>query len=249
MPNSGEHEAKGYWASLPFAWYHADGLQRALVGGAIRQLRRRETIQSVFEFGCNVGRNLEQLRQHVDPALDLVGLDINEAAVADGRDRYHLDLRLGDESALDQFPIQRFDCSFTLSVLDHVPDVGLVLKTIAALKRITRKYLLFLEPFNGRNEPAEEGAQEGATLFNYYWDYPTLFRQLDLRLLNDIGYPLSHASPMRRAYRLYVVGVSPNAQGLGFRFTQRCRIHRIRSKWAHRLRVATPRPSVSGSPR
>ena len=125
-------EAKKYWASVPFDAYHRDGPQRTLIADALEALRRHGPVESVLEFGCSVGRNLETLRRRLSPPLELVGLDINRSAVEDGKARYGLDLRVGDETALrDSPPSARFDCSFTVSVLDHVADVGRVEAIIA----------------------------------------------------------------------------------------------------------------------
>jgi hypothetical protein len=46
--------------------------------------------RSIFEPGCNVGRDLERLR-HQNRSLELIGMAINEAAVADGRERCGLE--------------------------------------------------------------------------------------------------------------------------------------------------------------
>jgi Methyltransferase domain len=233
MANTG-NEAEAYWAAHPFDGYHADGRQRTLIVRTVLELQRRagaDGIRSIFEFGCNVGRNLERLR-HVVPNLELAGTDINEGAVAEGRARYGLDLRVGNHTALKEFPDRRFDCSLTLSVLDHISDIDQVRETLIALGRITRRYLLILEPYNGR----DERAPELRVRFNYYWNYPRLFREAGFSLLHDIPFPLSFETPIRSAYRLYVVGTAPNSVGLSLRFILWSRVERFRFRLAQTFR-------------
>jgi hypothetical protein len=66
-----------------------------------------------------------------------------------------------------------------------VPDVGRVEAIIAELVRLTRKYLVLLEPFAGW---VERGGEE-FTRFNYYWEYPDLFRRLGVRLVTEFRTP------------------------------------------------------------
>ncbi len=230
-------EAKKYWASVPFDAYHRDGPQRTLIADALEALRRHGPVESVLEFGCSVGRNLETLRRRLSPPLELVGLDINRSAVEDGKARYGLDLRVGDESVLRELPSARFDCSFTVSVLDHVADVGRVEAIIAELVRLTRTYLVLLEPFAGW----VGRAGEEFTRFNYYWDYPELFRRLGVRLVTEFPYALGYRNPVQRSYRLYVAALTPGAGGLGRAFVARRRLERLNSLAAYHVGRMTER--------
>jgi SAM-dependent methyltransferase len=215
-------EAKAYWSSIPFAYYHTDGPQRRMIVECVRELGRGRSIQSVLEFGCNVGRTLHLLSRSLTPSPRVVGLDINEAALEDGRRAYGLDLRLGSEEALSAIGDGEFDCAFTVSVFDHMPDRDLVRSAIDDLSRITKRYLLFLEPFDGRTERAASKKTD----FNYYWDYPALLREAGLRIIHDLWFPLGYATPMQPRYRLYVVSLEPKAKGLSTGFVWKCRLER-----------------------
>ena len=215
-------EAKAYWSSIPFAYYHTDGPQRRMIVESLRELGRERPIRSVLEFGCNVGRTLHLLSRSLTPSPRVAGLDINEAALEDGRRAYGLDLRTGSEEALRAIGDGEFDCAFTVSVFDHIPDRDLVRSAIVDLSRIAKRYLLFLEPFDGRTERAVSSKNA----FNYYWDYPTLLRELGLRIIHDLWFPLGYATPMQPRYRLYVVSLEPNGRRLPTGFMWKCRLER-----------------------
>ena len=95
----------------------------------------------MLEFGCNVGRNLAAIAK-VLPDARLVGLDVNEAAVAAGVAATGLDLRCADEAALRDFDDGEFDLVFTVSVLDHIADVDPVLEQLV---RCAGRAAYFLE--------------------------------------------------------------------------------------------------------
>lgn len=95
---------------------------------------------------------------------------------------------------------------------------------------------MLLEPFNGRNERAAEVR----TRFNYYWDYPRIARDLGMRVLTDLRYPLGDL-PMQRAYRLYVLGSGPAVRGLPRGFVLAQRIGGIWLDVARRPRAARSR--------
>ena len=97
---------------------------------------------SVFEFGCNSGRNLEFIRSRLPQTL-LHGVDLNEEAIAFGKQQFGLDLAVGTEGGLRQYPDNTFDVTFTHSVLDHIPFIE---ATVRELLRVTRSVLIFDEP-------------------------------------------------------------------------------------------------------
>jgi ubiquinone/menaquinone biosynthesis C-methylase UbiE len=130
---------------------------------------------TVLEFGCNVGRNLATIRDSA-PDVRVIGLDINSDAVGAARGQ-GLDARVGDETALAGFSDDEIDVSFTISVLDHIPDPR---HTLAELCRVSRRAVLLLEPWMGeegkvvRNVRAETGETVDTTPYSYSWDYSTL---------------------------------------------------------------------------
>jgi SAM-dependent methyltransferase len=217
-------EAKTYWASLPFASYHQDGPQRRIITDAVRELGRDRPIRSVLEFGCNVGRTLHVMSKSLVPSPRVAGLDINEAALEDGRKTYGLDLRTGSEDALAKLGDDEFDCAFTVSVFDHMAERSQVRDAIVQLARIAKRYLLLLEPFDGTNGRA----RSTVTQFNYYWNYPDLLRETGIVLLDDLWFPLGYATRMQPRYRLYVAAMERTEVGLSAMFAWRNRLERAR---------------------
>jgi SAM-dependent methyltransferase len=218
-------EAKTYWASLPFASYHQDGPQRRIITDAVRELGRDRPIPSVLEFGCNVGRTLHVMSKSLVPSPRVAGLDINEAALEDGRKTYGLDLRTGSEDALAKFGDDEFDCAFTVSVFDHMAERSQV-RTLSFNSRASPSdTCCWLEPFDGTDRRAP--ATETHVQFNYYWNYPELLREMGIVLLNDLWFPLGYGTPMQPRYRLYVAAIEPTV-GLSFIFTWRNRLERAR---------------------
>ena len=134
----------------------------------------------VVEFGANAGRNLAAIRRTL-PSAHLIGLDINEGAVAAGRERWGLDLRVGDVAALSGL---KADLAFTVSVLDHLPEPSFAL---AALADVAPTVLL-IEPWIGKEGTlterthADTGETKAVTPFSYSWDYWRLAQELGLRV-------------------------------------------------------------------
>jgi 2-polyprenyl-3-methyl-5-hydroxy-6-metoxy-1,4-benzoquinol methylase len=77
--------------------------------------------KAVLEIGCASGALLYSLQQHL-PAR-LVGIDIAEAPIKFGRDRYGIDLRCTSLSGAG-FNQKEFDVILMLDVLEHVPNVA-----------------------------------------------------------------------------------------------------------------------------
>ena len=178
------------------AHYFNEGKQSDMVVKTIQQLMSTAEIKSVLEFGCNVGRNLNCIRNKISD-LNILGVDVNEAAVDAGRQHFKLPLRVGGEEALVAIPTNGYDIVFTVSVLDHIPEVEQVLKE---LLRICNRYFICIEPWNGENMNAHKHA---AREYSYFWDYPTLFKKMKAKILHDISCPLSHKG-LGPYYRLYV---------------------------------------------
>ena len=150
--------------------------------------------KSVLEFGCSSGRNLVALRQLSDrPDLELVGVDINQAALQAGQ-RAHpdLDLRFGDESWLHKETLNReYDVVFTVSVLDHIPHWKPIYYD---LKSLAKKALILLEPILEEDGKLYEGDLQNkvdAAPFTYSWNYekndPKLKRIGDLPITEIPG--------------------------------------------------------------
>jgi len=204
--DEGESEqAKEHWSNVEIQFYtqkrewSAFMIQRILVFNPA----------SVFDFGCNAGKNLTELRTD-NGNIRASGIDINQKAIAHGRG-LGLNIATGDETCLDVFPDKCFDVTFTLSVLDHLPYPA---STMANLARMARKAVLLLEPWLGeegkvvRNRDRKSRELIDTTPFSYSWNYPALAREHvpgwdlrceDYRIETNIG----------RYYQLYTLTPSP----------------------------------------
>jgi SAM-dependent methyltransferase len=165
--------------------------------------------ESVLEFGCNAGRNLNLLRDLL-PKASLVGVDLNALGIADGQQLYGLDLRVGDEDTVSRFATDEFDVTFTLSVLDHFPDITAV---STELTRITRRYLVLLEIAGDESGKATkmvgaDGKQIAGYPFTYFHDYrQRIERELGHPCVLDAYFPVG-TSNLLEFYRLYVFACS-----------------------------------------
>lgn len=174
--------AREHWASQGRApFYEASQHWRRFIAERISMY----TPKSVFEFGCNAGRNLVEVRKAA-PEARLSGVDINEDAVRFGEETYGLRLHVAGEEYLAAMEDCGTDVAFTVSVLDHLPVVEPAFEDLA---RISRKALLLLEPYTGsvgrtdRRGPVVEASAENLTSvpFTYAWDYLELTRKLEGR--------------------------------------------------------------------
>jgi 2-polyprenyl-3-methyl-5-hydroxy-6-metoxy-1,4-benzoquinol methylase len=114
-------------------------------------------IEDVFEFGCNAGRHLVELRRQ---GLKVCGIDISERAIEAAKIHNRLNtVRVGTGQALSQISTGRWDAVFTVSVLCHMPTPTQI---IHQLRRITKKHLFLVET-RSRNDHK-----------NHWWkhDYP-----------------------------------------------------------------------------
>jgi len=158
----------------------------------------------VFEFGCNVGRNLAAIAKRKGD-IALTGCDINQDAVRFGQTKFGLNLIASDEHLFDSIATDEFDVSFTVSVLDHLPEPQ---NALNELLRISRLGVLLLEPWlesEGkvvRNSRAD-GEMVDTTPFSYSWDYERLAADTpyDVALLSE-PYPLSKTN-LGSKYHLY----------------------------------------------
>ena len=170
---------------------------------------------SVLEFGCNAGRNLKLISEKSEPSVDLAGVDINEKSIRYGTEHHGLDLKVGDERSLCDYPDNRWDVVFTVSVLDHIPDPT---TTCIELTRVSGRYLLLCEPYipgvAGRidNEVPAGGCSNVAP-FSYYHDYYGILHKMGLTRVIDITLPTSERS-VGMSYRmmLYTKGEDKREQ-------------------------------------
>ena len=193
--SSESKQARRHWEHRGvFTCYFDEGKQSAAIVDTVKGFTG---IKSVLEFGCNVGRNLHCLDRDIG-GLDLAGIDINADAVRAGIDRYGLSLEVGGEERLQAIPDDTYDVVFTVSVLDHIPDMDGVLRE---LLRVAGEYLILLEPFNGTDSSAEEYA---TAEYSYFWNYPAALNRLGAVLISNKPCPLG-GQGLEQFYRLYVI--------------------------------------------
>ena len=201
-------QAKAFWREYEVKPWYQDYKPWA---GLLAELVRDLEPASVLEFGCNQGRNLARIGQ-VRPQARLVGIDLNPQAIKTGREMTGLDLRVGDEQALWEFNQGRFDLVFTVSVLDHIPQIGPV---IEALLHCADKYLFLLEvrlPLEGRVErhfDHRAGRARSSTQASYSWhleknlaDHPRVWRM-------DSRPCYLHSASLGPYYRSHLIFLEP----------------------------------------
>ena len=179
-------EAREWWANRKLMRYYQEAQPWTpdLVAAILEGHPKR-----VVELGCNVGRNLRAIANE-DPGVQLVGVDVNAEAVAWGRRKWGLDLRLGDDSLLEP---DAYDVAFTVSVLDHMPDPARALTALAA----AAPRLLLLEPWIG-----VEGPAKSRNPYTWSWDYATRLRGMGWRVTSR-KFPIGpdYLGPDYRLYR------------------------------------------------
>lgn len=120
-------QAHDYWRSpdainSPDSYATADPHRSELLRSLVQRYSRTES--KALEIGCNVGRNLEHLRQAGYTALS--GIEISPAAVEALQKTYPelaamATIHLGAvEEILPSLPTDSFDVAYTLAVLEHI---------------------------------------------------------------------------------------------------------------------------------
>lgn len=163
---------------------------------------------SVLEFGCNSGRNLNQIQKRI-PSARLTGIDVNPKAVEFGRDHFDLDLELSDEDWLERQNDDTFDVSLSVSVIDHMPYPEKVLRHLI---RITTHYVVLFELAHDRLGKAthntyqrnSEITAKAAYRYSYIHDYRhECERKLGAHCILDAKLPIGRDN-LLDLYRLYV---------------------------------------------
>jgi SAM-dependent methyltransferase len=92
---------------------------------------------SVLEFGANVGRNIHWIERSLS-GVKVEGIEVDPDHVEEGRSRFNLGDRLwlGDDRSLQDLPDDYVDVTFTVSVLDHMPDVRQCLPNMMRISRL-----------------------------------------------------------------------------------------------------------------
>ncbi|MCP5420905.1 MAG: methyltransferase domain-containing protein [Gammaproteobacteria bacterium] len=159
---------------------------------------------SLFEFGCNAGRNLHLLSQKL-PHARLYGVDVNRDAIDFGREYFNLPIEYGDELFLEKLAEDSFEVTFTVSVLDHIPFIEEVARKLI---QITSRYLVLYEICYHRfGKITQMATADGEIVdgypFSYFHDYDGLFRKLGTWCVLDVALP-AFPGNLGEFYRLKV---------------------------------------------
>ena len=203
--------ARAFWAEHPIQdYYRFRQPQTDLVIAEVEKIANEKGI-SVLELGCNLGRNLHFLREVLSKKglpVKVRGLDVNGPVIEEGRRSFGFtaaELQIADERSLEQIADGAFDCAFTVSVLDHLPDIR---ETCRHLLRVAPKLLVFVELDVGASGKVQ-GTVDGSPIvgFSYSFDYVRILRELGATILVDR--PVSLGAGVAGMYRLVTATASP----------------------------------------
>jgi ubiquinone/menaquinone biosynthesis C-methylase UbiE len=143
----------------------------------LEHISKFSPISSILEIGCNCGPNLYLLARKF-PEAQLVGIDINAAAVQKGNEWFaqegikNVKLLVGKADELGRFEDKTFDIVFTDAVLIYIaPDK--IKEVIKGMLRIASKAVILLEwhSFGHTSNPL------GVHVGHWMRDYVALFKE------------------------------------------------------------------------
>jgi SAM-dependent methyltransferase len=187
--------AKEYWGSTDKQGKEYSNEKPPMYASVLARVVTTLEPGSVLEFGSNTGRNLQLIRNKVSSKTKLKGIDINQDSIDWGREEWGLDLECVDESYLSTCEANSYDLVFTVSVLDHIPDIENVVRDIY---KVTSGHFILLEPhldseinylkcFKDENRiPAEIKAQAP---YSYLHDYKSIFQRVGFEEVVDLPLP------------------------------------------------------------
>lgn len=175
-------QARDFWRQSPSNdYYRTFQPQTLLLINRIARLRAKR----VLELGANVGRNIYWIERAL-PEVAVEGIEVNPDHVVEGRDRFNLGDRLwlGDDRSLEGLPDDYVDVTFTVSVLDHIPDVR---QCVLNMIRISRLRVILIElvlPQRGRiSDPS-------GVDFTYSHDLSALVEEMGISVASHVTCPL-----------------------------------------------------------
>lgn len=109
-------------------------------------VKNTQSISSIVECGCNIGRNIDFLKQ-INPDYDISAIDVNEKAINFVKEKYNISDSFIGRIEDASFKNNKYDLAFTMGVLIHVhPDE--LLATAKKVVDMSKKYVLIGEYFN-----------------------------------------------------------------------------------------------------
>ena len=116
----------------------------SLFARVLKTVKAENEINSVVEFGCNVGLNLEALH-YLLPKAEITGVEINEQAF---ESLCKLEYVQAYNHSLFDFKVEKtYDLAFTKGVLIHQPPEMLD-EAYALLYKSAARYILIAEYYN-----------------------------------------------------------------------------------------------------
>jgi spore coat polysaccharide biosynthesis protein SpsF len=107
-------------------------------------LRRTRHVNSIIEFGPNIGLNLKAIKTLV-PNINLAAVEINENAVSHLKNIPELDVY--QDSILNFSTARTFDLSLVKTVLIHIPPLELP-KVYSLLYETSKRYICIAEYYS-----------------------------------------------------------------------------------------------------
>jgi pseudaminic acid biosynthesis-associated methylase len=138
------------------------------------------TPATVFEFGCNVGLNLEAIAS-ISPNLDLYGVDVNLNAVNEARAKGFEVQHVEGGGVAGVYEPGTMDLVFSAGVLIHIPPENLR-ATMQSLVQLAGRYVVAVEYFAEREEEVVYREKKGLL---WKRPYGKLYQDLGLRLLSE----------------------------------------------------------------
>lgn len=150
-------------------------------------LRRTDTITSVLECGCNIGRNIKPLN-HFLPSAKKSIIEISPLPFAMVTAEFEFEFAV-NHSILDaDLPMNYFDLVFTTGVLIHVAPEDL-LANMQKIYDLSKRYILFGEIFS-REPKSIEYRGDKELLFTR--DFGRYFLQHFNCIVLDCGFLWGH---------------------------------------------------------
>jgi pseudaminic acid biosynthesis-associated methylase len=184
------NEQQRFWKEKYAKSYIAKNDEFDLTNGIkcwAQMLQRVETIESILECGCNVGRNINFLN-HVRPEASKSIIEISADAYDISTSRYKLENSFNGTIVNSSFSPGQFDLVFTIGVLIHIhPDH--LLGNMRKMYEYSSRYILIGEYFN-RTPVSLEYQGEHDKLFKC--DFGKIFMENFGVKLVDYGFLWGH---------------------------------------------------------
>jgi len=111
-----------------------------------KMLSECQSLSNYLELGCNIGRNIEQIKM-VEPNLRPSIIEISKPAFEFVTKNYELEYAFNGSILESSLPRNNFDLTFTMGVLIHVHP-SLLLEHMQRMFDYSRRYILIGEYFS-----------------------------------------------------------------------------------------------------